>query len=106
MKELMQQTINFPKELLFISRNMNLVRSLNKFYGGHVDRIAIMAKTAYIGSKVETHEHKERGLLYWWSGFVFGVRVYILEAFNWFVLKTSGKTIDDYLEDEQIKHSK
>ena len=46
--------MNFPKELLFISRNMNLVRSLNKFYGGQADRISIMAKTAYIGSKFET----------------------------------------------------
>jgi aarF domain-containing kinase len=53
MKELMQQTINFPKELLFISRNMNLVRSLNKFYGGQADRISIMAKTAYVGSKFD-----------------------------------------------------
>lgn len=53
MKELMQQTIHFPKELLFISRNMNLVRSLNKHYGGQADRISIMAKTAYIGSKIK-----------------------------------------------------
>ncbi len=49
----MQQTINFPKELLFISRNMNLVRSLNKHYGGKADRIAIMAKTAYVGSRLK-----------------------------------------------------
>jgi hypothetical protein len=35
---------------------MNLVRSLNKHYGGKVDRIAIMAKTAYVGSKVKVAE--------------------------------------------------
>jgi hypothetical protein len=46
----MQETINFPKELLFISRNMNLVRSLNKFYGGVASRIPIMAHAAFIGS--------------------------------------------------------
>lgn len=46
----MKETINFPKELLYISRNMNLVRSLNKFYGGVADRIPIMAKAAFIGS--------------------------------------------------------
>jgi len=33
---------------------MNLVRSLNKHYGGLADRIAIMAKTAYVGSKFDT----------------------------------------------------
>jgi len=29
---------------------MNLVRSLNKYYGGIVDRITVMAKSAYVGS--------------------------------------------------------
>lgn len=53
-KEIMQDTINFPKELLFISRNMNLVRSLNKFYGGVAPRIPIMAQAAYIGSTFES----------------------------------------------------
>jgi aarF domain-containing kinase len=51
-KEIMKDTINFPKELLFISRNMNLVRSLNKFHGGAADRISIMAQAAFIGSTI------------------------------------------------------
>ena len=54
MKEMMDDTINFPKELIFISRNMNLVRSLNKFHGGIADRIPIMAKAANYGTKI-TH---------------------------------------------------
>lgn len=56
-KQIMQDTINFPKELLFISRNMNLVRSLNKFYGGAAPRIPIMAHAAFIGSTFE-HSHR------------------------------------------------
>ncbi len=52
----MKDTINFPKELLYISRNMNLVRSLNKFYGGIADRITIMANAAYIGTTIN-HSH-------------------------------------------------
>lgn len=48
----MKDAINFPKELLFISRNMNIVRSLNKFYKGSADRIPIMAKAAYVGSDI------------------------------------------------------
>lgn len=37
---------------------MNLVRSLNKFYGGQADRISIMAKTAYVGSKFDNAGRK------------------------------------------------
>ena len=29
---------------------MNLVRSLNKYYGGIADRITVMAQSAYVGS--------------------------------------------------------
>lgn len=52
-RKIMQDTINFPKELLFISRNMNLVRSLNKYYRGVAPRIPIMAHAAFIGSTFE-----------------------------------------------------
>jgi aarF domain-containing kinase len=49
-KEMMKDTMNFPKELLYISRNMNLVRSLNKFHGGIADRIPILARAAFYGT--------------------------------------------------------
>lgn len=55
-KELMKDTMNFPKELIYISRNMNLVRSLNKYHGGVADRIPIMAKAAYFGTHL-SHSH-------------------------------------------------
>jgi aarF domain-containing kinase len=54
----MEDTMNFPKELLFISRNMNLVRSLNNYHGGAADRIPIMAKAAYYGSQLQHSESK------------------------------------------------
>ena len=73
---------------------MNLVRSLNKYYGGKVDRIAIMAKTAYVGSKFEYSQNTQRSVKYRWNSFVFSVRVFLLEIINYFVFKTSGKTID------------
>jgi hypothetical protein len=60
-KQIMQDTINFPKELLFISRNMNLVRSLNKYYGGIAPRIPIMAHAAFIGSTFQ-HSHSNYSL--------------------------------------------
>ena len=58
LKELMQETIHYPRELIFIARNMNLVRSLNKYYGGIADRIAIMSKAAYIGSNMDFQHNK------------------------------------------------
>lgn len=39
----------FPDELLFIGRNMNLVRSLNKSMGSSVNRINVMANYAVKG---------------------------------------------------------
>ena len=51
LREMMKQSQNFPRELIFVGRNMNLVRSLNKHHGGVADRITILAKSAYIGSE-------------------------------------------------------
>jgi aarF domain-containing kinase len=58
LKDMMSETIHYPKELIFISRNMNLVRSLNKYYGGVADRITIMANSAYIGAQTENAASK------------------------------------------------
>ena len=42
----------FPKELLFVNRNMNLVRSVNKKCGSLVNRINVMARYAAQGAKI------------------------------------------------------
>lgn len=42
----------FPKDLLFLNRNMNLVRSVNKKCGSLVNRINVMARFASKGSDV------------------------------------------------------
>lgn len=64
---------------------MNLVRSLNKFYGGQADRISIMAKTAYIGSKFDNAERNfsfiketNRNFRYKYNSMIFSIRVWIL----------------------------
>lgn len=46
---MMSDMNKFPKELMFVGRNMNLVRSLNKRIGSVINRINIMAKYAVIG---------------------------------------------------------
>lgn len=93
----MKETINFPKELLFVGRNMNLVRSLNKHYGGVADRIAIMAKSANIGTRTINSGEPRSGFLYNFTNFWFNCNIFAIEIMNWIMKKFSGKNIDDYI---------
>lgn len=45
-RKMMKLSNLYPKDLLFINRNMNLVRSINKRCGSLVNRINIMARYA------------------------------------------------------------
>ena len=49
-KDIMSSDKEFPEELIFLGRNMNLIRSINKFYGSKIDRVSIMVETAMRGS--------------------------------------------------------
>lgn len=44
LKTLISDTDKVPKEIIFVNRNMNLVRSLNKMLGSPVDRVGLMAR--------------------------------------------------------------
>jgi len=46
---MMGDTSKFPNELIFINRNMNLVRSINKRMGSKINRINIMANYSVKG---------------------------------------------------------
>jgi aarF domain-containing kinase len=48
-RKLMKEADKFPQELLFVNRNMNLVRSVNKKCGSLVNRINVMARYASKG---------------------------------------------------------
>ena len=108
----MKQTQNFPKELLFVGRSMNLVRSLNKHHGGIADRITIMAKSAYVGSQTEDCNRKytsniepRTGLSYNWSTLFFNASILVLKTTNWLLKKLSGKYIDEYVEHAEAKEA-
>ena len=101
----MKETQNFPKQLLFISRNMNLVRSLNKYYGGIADRISIMAKSAYVGSFTEEQHKPRSGISYFASEVAFYTRIYLLQFTNWLLHIFSGKYVDDFVENQQTKNT-
>lgn len=49
-KDIMLSDRGFPEELIFLGRNMNLIRSINKFYGSKIDRVSIMVDTAMRGA--------------------------------------------------------
>jgi aarF domain-containing kinase len=48
----------FPRELIFVSRNMNIVRANNKTMGSPVNRINIMARWAVYGLESKTKEKR------------------------------------------------
>lgn len=54
---MMGDTNKFPKELIFIGRNMNLIRSINKKMGSIVNRVNVMAKYSAIG--INTNRTKD-----------------------------------------------
>ena len=108
----MKQSQKFPRELIFVGRNMNLVRSLNKYHGGIAERITIMAKSAYIGSETEDFRSTSQtileprtGLAYNWSAFSFNANILLLQIINWFLKKVSGQYIEEYIEDSQAKET-
>ncbi|KAI9021980.1 ABC1 family-domain-containing protein [Hyaloraphidium curvatum] len=45
-KEMLGDTSKVPLEIIFVARNMNLIRSVNKSYGSPVDRVGEMARWA------------------------------------------------------------
>lgn len=84
---------------------MNLVRSLNKYYGGIVDRITVMAKSAYVGSQTQNLSEPRSGFYYQFSEIGFYLRIYALQFTNWVIRGLYGKYVDDFIEDQTIKHS-
>ena len=49
-RDIMSSDRGFPEELIFLGRNMNLIRSINKYYGSKIDRVSIMVDTAMRGA--------------------------------------------------------
>ena len=65
----MSDSNKFPDELIFVNRNMNLIRSINKRLGSIVNRINVMAKYANIGLNDSFIEKK-------WNVMNFQIRLY------------------------------
>ena len=76
LKELLQDTSRFPKELILVGRCMNYIRAANWSHGSPIDRIAVLADSARDALTVQTGKRDSkswlisgvRGLLWWIPG--------------------------------------
>ena len=107
-RKMMKEVNLFPQELLFVNRNMNLVRSINKKCGSLVNRINIMARYASIGCRVEQdilddYRPFSRGLFL--AGFWFEARLLLNSLLFKLIdiwMKIKGKRgFEDFVDQKQ-----
>ncbi len=55
----MKDTINIPKELLYIINRQNLLRNLHRYHGQVADRVPIMMKTVFMGTTIDRNKSKK-----------------------------------------------
>src|SRR5438067_2069975 len=83
LKRFLSDTELIPRELIFVARNMNIVRSLNRELGSPVNRINIMGlwavkglgsdRSAWGGSSVKAFDDKQQQQLYEKDGKLLGL---------------------------------
>jgi aarF domain-containing kinase len=108
-KKLLHEVHLFPKALLFVNRNMNLVRSVNKKCGSVVNRINVMARFAAQGANVRMDLLERTEIAYnqtrRFDGFWFETRLLIYSLMYKLVtlwMKMRGKRgFEDYLDMKQ-----
>jgi aarF domain-containing kinase len=105
MYELQNEMKERIKQLIFVSRNMNIVRANNKAVGSPVNRINIMARWAVRGIS-------DKGTWLSWRSFVFESTLFLMSLSFWFLrikdlmsqyfLHTKTRGLEDVL-DETMK---
>lgn len=78
-KHFLEDQALFPRELIFISRNMNIVRANNKAVGSPVNRINMMARWAVLGL------NKEKGSWLSWRSVLFECTLLLMSISFWIV---------------------
>ncbi|CAO3627242.1 unnamed protein product [Mucor fragilis] len=105
-KDFLQDQALFPKELIFISRNMNIVRANNKAIGSPINRINLMARWAVLGLS------RDKGTWLSWRSVVFECTLLLMslsfwmvrfrDATNKLIFGTKARGLEDIL-DERMK---
>ncbi|KAI8989998.1 ABC1 family-domain-containing protein [Pilobolus umbonatus] len=106
-KNFLQDQALFPRELIFISRNMNIVRANNKATGSPVNRINIMAKWAVHGlsSTYKGQWLSWRSVLFECTLFMMSFSFWLLKVrdqINRFLFGSEVRGLEDIL-DEKMK---
>ncbi|KAF7729934.1 hypothetical protein EC973_003347 [Apophysomyces ossiformis] len=96
LKHFLEDQALFPRELIFLSRNMNIVRANNKTVGSPVNRINIMAQWAVRGISLEkgpmTTKSKIQHFIHrFWRTLVFDCTLWLMSLSFYFV-KLRDKT--------------
>ena len=107
-KTILSSSGSFPEELIFIGRNMNIIRSLNKHFESNVDRVSVMAEVAARGLGVRGREGKEgkRGVREKWWEFVevmkFRFSIGLMKVWNWY-LGFWGSSVAEKMDEVMMK---
>ncbi len=93
-QKVLSHTMTIPRHLIFVGRNMNLVRANNKDLGSTVNRVGILAEYAAKGSSLR----KEKGRFYYWhyKMNIFGLAMY----YQW---KSLWKSVNDSIFGENSR---
>ncbi|KAI9022757.1 ABC1 family-domain-containing protein [Phycomyces nitens] len=76
----------FPREIIFVSRNMNIMRANNRQVGSPVNRINIMARWAVIGLNTSTSKGSWLQTIHLsWKNFVFESTLLLMTITFWAV---------------------
>lgn len=97
MRMVLKQANLLPPDLLFVNRNMNLVRSVNKKCGSLINRINLMANVASRGSS----QHSRFEHLMFSARLLLSTMVY--HAVSLWMRWTSGgkKGFEDFIDSKQ-----
>lgn len=85
-RNLLKNTALIPLELIFVGRNINIVRSNNKLLGAPINRIGIMAEYAQ-ATVVEYYRNSNQNLSFTDTislnarGWVFSAQIFLLNLF-------------------------
>ncbi|CAO3601147.1 unnamed protein product [Absidia cylindrospora] len=82
LKHFLEDQAQFPRELIFLLRNMEIVRGNNKMVGSPVNRLNIMASWAVRGLDHDQHHTGLRGL---WRRFVFRFTLCVMSISFWLI---------------------
>eukprot|EP01083_Nonionella_stella_P004402 12718_1 len=93
-QKILQHTRTLPRQLVFVGRNMNIVRANNKDLGSAVNRVGILAEYAAKGASLI--KSKGRFYYYHYKMNMFGISVY----YQW---KSHWKSVNDFIFGENSK---